>query len=413
MMDPGLFSDGQVPLDLLRQRAFNLRWATLPSDVIPLTAADPDFAVAPAIREAIAAHAHEGVFSYGPAEGLPRFRQACARFSADRRDCGPADPERILAVDGAAAGLRHVCRLLLQPGDEAIIFDPVDYLLAEAVEAAGGRVRRLPVDPLGGPLELEPLEGLLTPRTRLLVVCNPLNPVGRVLRRQELDQLAGFALRHNLQILSDEVWSAIVYSPHRFGSMAALDGAVAARTWTVHGLSKSHGLAGLRVGFVLCPDREGCRRLLKASLAASTMSGVATLSQVAAVAALEEGQPWLEAWLEHLHQRRNQAVAALAPMPGVRINPPEGTFVLFPQVAHHGLKAEALATWLLERHRVAVVPGACRWFGPRAEGHLRLVFSTSEAILTEALQRLRRGLEELAAGEGPRSSPQGTDHQIP
>ncbi|MEB3349774.1 MAG: pyridoxal phosphate-dependent aminotransferase [Cyanobacteriota bacterium] len=397
MSDTTPFGNDRVPLALLRQRAFNLRWATLPPDVIPLTAADPDFAVAPVVREAMAAAAREGVFSYGPPEGLPEFRQACARFSAGERGAGHADPARILAVDGAAAGLRHVCQLLLQPGDEAIIFDPVDYLFEAAVAAAGGRVRRLPVDPLRGVLALESLEALITPRTRLLAVCNPLNPVGRVLRRDELEHLARCALRHNLQILSDEVWSAIVYAPHRFLSLAALDEDVAARTWTVHGLSKSHGLAGLRVGFVLCPDAPGCQRLLQASLAASTMTGVATLSQVAAVAALEHAHDWLEAWVSHLRQRRDQAVAALAAMPGVSVTPPQGTYVLFPRVAHHGMAAEELTRWLLERHRVAVVPGAARWFGPGAEGHLRLVCSTSEALLGEGLARLRRGLEELQA----------------
>ena len=394
---PARFADGQVPLTLLRQRAFNLRWATLPPDVIPLTAADPDFAVAPEVRQAIAAHGLEGVFCYGPPEGLPAFRQACARFSAELRGCGPADPQRILAVDGAAAGLRHVCRLLLEPGDEAIVFDPVDFLFQAAVDAAGGRVRRLAVAPLSGELALDQLEALVGPRTRLLAVCNPLNPVGRVLRRGELEALAAFALRHDLQILSDEVWSDIVFPPHRFLSLAALDPVVAARCWTVHGFSKSHGLAGLRVGFVLCPDQAGCGRLLAASLAASTMSGVATLSQVAATAALEQGQAWLADWLAHLGRQRDRAVAALATMPGVEIRPPEGTYVLFPRVAHHGLAPAQLAAWLLERHRVSVVPGDARWFGPGAGGHLRLVFSTSEGILQEGLARLRTGLAELEA----------------
>ncbi|MEB3351138.1 MAG: pyridoxal phosphate-dependent aminotransferase [Cyanobacteriota bacterium] len=394
-MTGGLFADGAVPLELLRRRAFNLRWATLPADVIPLTAADPDFAVAPAVREALARHAREGVFSYAPPEGLPEFREACARFCRERRGC-PADPERILAVDGAAAGLRHLCRLLLAPGEEAIIFDPVDFLFQTAVEAAGGRVRRLPVDPLSGVLGLERLEELVSPATRLLAVCNPLNPVGRVLGRAELQALAAFAERHDLQILSDEVWSDIVFPPQRFLSLAALDPAVAARTWTVHGFSKSHGLAGLRVAYVLCPDAAACQRLLQASLAPTTMAGVASLSQLAAVAALEGADDWLAAWLEHLRRRRDQAVAALAAMPGVALSPPEGTYTLFPRVDHHGLDGEGLARWLLDHQRLAVVPGLARWFGPGAAGHLRLVFGTSEAILAEGLVRLRRGLEMLA-----------------
>jgi aspartate/methionine/tyrosine aminotransferase len=433
------FGDDQVPLAALRRQAFNLRWATLPEDVIPLTAADPDFAVAPAVREAIARQAAEGLFSYGPAGGLPAFRQACARFCRERRGMG-GGAERILAVDGAAAGMLHVCRLLLRPGDEAIIFDPVDFLFQAAVEAAGASVLRLPVDPLSGRLELERLEALVTGRTRLLAVCNPLNPVGRVLRHDELMALATFAIRHDLAILNDEVWSDIVFAAEpdgreitaekgrqtgeerateidavsgaepatqaaavaapqkpavRFQSLAALAPEVAARCWTVHGFSKNYGLAGLRVGYVHCPDGASCERLLKASLADTTIHGVATLSQIAALAALEEGEAWLASWLAHLERQRNLAVAALATMPGTSVRSPEGTYVLFPRINHHGLSATALTERLLQRQRLALVPGAPRWFGPGAAGHLRLVFSTSEAILREGLGRLRRGLEEL------------------
>jgi len=389
------FGEAAVPLEALRRQAFNLRWATQPPDVIPLTAADPDFPVAPAVREAIARQAAEGLFCYGPAEGLPAFREACARFSQQRRGC-PARPEQVLAVDGAAAGMRQVCAHLLRSGDEAIIFDPVDFLFQAAVEAAGGRVRRLPVDPLSGDLALEQLESLVTPRTRLLGICNPLNPVGRVLRQDELESLGSFALRHGLAILNDEVWADIVYPPVRFQSVAALGPELAARCWTVHGFSKNYGLAGLRVGCVVTPDAAACTELAQSSLASTTMSGAATLSQIAAIAALQEADDWLEAWLRHLRRQRDLAVAELGTMPGTRVRAPEGTFVLFPQVDHRGLEAEALTARLLERQRLALVPGSPRWFGPGAKGHLRLVFSTSEAILREGLDRLRRGLEELA-----------------
>lgn len=395
MNTPDPFADAAVPLEALRRQAFNLRWAMHEPDVIPLTAADPDFAVAPAVREAIARQAAEGLFCYGPAEGLPNFRSACARFSSERRHC-PASAAQILAVDGAAAGLRLVCAHLLRPGDEAIIFDPVDFLFQAAVETAGGRVRRLPVDALSGTLALDQLEALLTPRTRLLGLCNPLNPVGRVLQQQELQTLAEFAERHDLAILNDEVWADIVYPPQRFLSVAALAPSVAARCWTVHGFSKNYGLAGLRVGCVVAPDAAACAQLAHTSQAATTMTGTATLSQIAAVAALEQAGDWLAAWLAHLQRQRDLAVAELCTMPGIQLRAPEGTYVLFPRVDHQGLSAEALVGRLLERQRLAVVPGSPRWFGPGAAGHLRLVFSTSEAILREGLSRLRRGLEELA-----------------
>ncbi len=389
--DASLFRDAAVPMELLRQRAFNLRWATLPSDVIALTAADPDFAVAAPIREALADYVRGGVFSYGPPEGLPAFRAACAAMRTARRGL-PCAPEQILAVDSAAAGMLHVARLALRPGDEAIVFDPVDFLFKSSVEAAGGVVKLLPVHPATGAFDFDALAALVTPRTRLLGVCNPLNPLGRVLSADELRRLGEFAVANDLWILNDEIWSDIVYSDARFISLPSISPAIAARTFTVQGFSKTFGLAGLRIGFVVAPTPEAFDRLLDVSLARTTMSGASTLSQVGAVAAYEHGWPWAEAFVAHLERMRDLTVSLLREIPGVRVRVPEGTYVAFPDVSAWELGAEDLARRLLDQNRVAVVPGAARWFGPGAEGHLRICFSTSEGILREGLGRLAAGL---------------------
>lgn len=385
------FTDDEVPYALLRQRAYNLRWATLPPDVIPLTAADPDFAVAPPIREALADYARSGVFSYGPAEGLPEFRRAAAAMVGRRKGLEVV-PEQILAVDSAAAGMLHVARLTIRPGDEAIVFDPVDFLFKAAVEAAGGTVRLMPVDARTGRLDLDALPGLLSPRTKLLGVCNPLNPVGRVLTPDELRVLGDFAVANDLWILNDEIWSDIVHAPHRFTSLPTLSPAIAARCFTVYGFSKTFGLAGLRVGFVIAPTERTFAELLAVSLASTTMSGVSTLSQVGATAAAEAGWPWADAFLAHLTRMRDLAVDALGAVPGVQVRAPEGTYVVFPRVADLGVPAEPLCAELLASARVAVVPGAARWFGPGAEGHLRICVSTSEKVLRTGLDRITHHL---------------------
>jgi aspartate/methionine/tyrosine aminotransferase len=386
-----IFSDDAVPLALLRQRAYNLRWATQPPDVIPLTAADPDFQTAPVIREALADFARSGVYSYGPAEGLPEFRRACADMFARRKGM-PIVADQVLAVDSAAAGMLHVARLVIRPGDEAIVFDPVDFLFKASVEAAGGTVKLLPVDPITGALDLDALPRLLTARTRLLGVCNPLNPVGRVLTPAELRVLGEFAVAHDLWIMNDEIWSDIVHAPHVFTSLPTLSSAIAARCFTVYGFSKTFGLAGLRVGAVIAPDLERFEALVETSLARTTMTGVSTLSQVAAMAACDSGWPWAEEFLAHLTRMRDLGVEALRAVPGVSIRPPEGTYVLFPRVAELGVDVETLCASLRTEARVAVVPGAARWFGPGAEGHLRICLATSEGILTEGLRRLTNHL---------------------
>jgi aminotransferase len=388
------FDDTAVPMPLLRERAYNLRWATLPPDVIALTAADPDFAVAEPIRRAITDYAAGGVFSYGPAEGLPAFRAACARVVTERKGV-PTVPAQIMAVDSAAAGMLHVARFALKPGDEAIVFDPVDFLFKASVEAAGGTVKLLPVDPDTGRLDLARLESLVTPRTRLLGVCNPVNPVGRVLTRDELRVLGEFAVAHDLWIMNDEIWSDIVYEPGAFVSLASISSAIAARTITVHGFSKTFGLAGLRIGYLVAPSDTVFEALMDVSRARTTMTGAVTLSQVAATAAYEECWPWAEAFVAHLRSQRDLGVERLSRIPGVRVRSPEGTYVLFPDVRALGVPAEALVERLLEQGRVAVVPGAARWFGPGAEGHLRIVFSTSRGILSEGLDRIERVLRAL------------------
>ena len=401
---PPSFTDADVPLQLLRARAFNLRWATLPPDVIPLTAADPDFAVAPAITAAMIDYIQGGVFSYGPAEGLPSFRAACAQMRTTRKGHS-CDPAQILAVDSAAAGMLHVARLALKPGDEAIVFDPVDFLFKSSVEAAGGQVRLLPIEPTTGMIDFSALEALVSARTRLLCVCNPHNPLGRVLTADELRRLGDFAVAHDLLILNDEIWSDIVFDGRPFISLPTLSPAIAARTFTVQGLSKTFGLAGLRVGFVVAPTPALFDALLAVSMAQSTMTGVATLSQVGATAAYTHAWPWADAFVQHMQRMRDLALGVLAAVPGLQVRAPEGTYVLFPDVRAWDVEAEALTARLLHHHRVAVVPGATRWFGPGAEGHLRICFATAEGVLRTGLTRLCEGLHAARLADTGRPRP--------
>ncbi|MBI3230607.1 MAG: pyridoxal phosphate-dependent aminotransferase [Burkholderiales bacterium] len=394
-MQPDLhYTHANIDLALLRQRAFNYRWATLPADVIALTAADPDFPVADPIRDAVLDYAKSGVYSYGPHEGLSEFREACARMMRERRNV-PAQAAQILPIDSVASAMTVVTRLLMQAGDEAIIFDPVDYLFRTSVEAVGGKVVLVPLDHTTGRPDWSALPSLITPRTRLLGVCSPINPLGVVLSEAELRLLGDFAVAHKLWILNDEIWSDIVFQPHQYLSMAALGGEIAERCITVHGMSKTFGLAGLRVGYIHAPTEELYQGMVKTSQVLTTAGGVATISQIAATAALNEGWPWVDAFLRHLHAQREMAVTRLNAMPGVQCRAPEATYLLFPQVTVAGMDSLALQAHLLEKGRVAVVPGATKFFGPGAEGHLRICFATSREILSEGLDRIEHSLQAL------------------
>lgn len=381
------FDPTAVPLDLLRARAHNLRWAEQPPGVIPLTAADPDFAVAPAIRAAVQEYMAGGVCSYGPGVGLAEFRGAVADYFVGRRGV-PVQADGVLATDSAARAMDLVARFVLQPGDEALVFDPVDFLFGHVVQANGGTVVRVPISTADGSLNLAAIDRAITPRTRLLCLCNPHNPLGRVFRPDELQALADRVQAHKLWVMSDEIWSDIVYAPHQFSSIAHPQYGVSDRTILVHGFSKNFGLAGLRIGAIACADADVVRRLADLSRAPFTIAGAATLSQIAAIAALDSAWEWQGQFLAHLHQMRDLAVSRLNALPGVHCTPPEGTYVAFADIRGTGLDSQGFVDKALDEAQVALVPGLPRWFGPGAQGHIRLCFSTSQAILEEAFGRL-------------------------
>src|SRR5260370_27930103 len=326
------FCDDAVPLELLRQRAFNLRWAQQPADVIPLTAADPDFPVCPAIQERLIRYVKDGVMSYVPPEGLPEFREAVADWMRVTRqmDC---TPEQVFATDSAASGMSLVASASLRSGAEPLIPGPVDFLRHHAIERAGAKPVRVSVPRATTAEEfIAGMEARRTPRTRMLWLCNPHNPLGVVYPREWLWPVAEWAVQNGLRILSDEIWSDIVYAPHRHVALASLSPEIARNTVTVYGFSKNFALAGLRVGCVICANPEWKREIVAASDAESTVYGGSVLSQERANPALCGGGSWLEEFVLHLQGQRDFAVERLSRWPGVIASPPQGTYVIFPHV---------------------------------------------------------------------------------
>lgn len=395
-MTKPLFSDDAVRLDLLHERAFNLRWAQQPADVIPLTAADPDFPVCPAIQDALVRYVQDGVLSYGPPEGLPRFREAVAEWVCHTRrlEC---KPEMVFATDSVASGMAVVARASLNPGDEVLIQDPVDFLFQHTIERAGAVPVRVPAkSPTTAGEMIAAMSSHVTPRTRMLWLCNPHNPLGIVYSREWLKAVAEWAIEHGLTILADEIWSDIIYPPHEHVCLASLSPEIAEKTVTVCGFSKNFALAGLRVGCIISSDPQWYKHIVSASDAESTVFGVSVLSQIAVIAALREGRDWLAQFVAHLGEQRDYVINRLSQWPGVTVAPPQGTYVAFPRVRSLNEDAERLCEILREQARVALVPGAARWFGPGASGHVRICFATSRRILQEAFDRMLPVVRKMA-----------------
>jgi len=383
----------EVRLDLLRRYAQN-RWAKLPEDVIPLTAADPDFRAAPPIREAIRRVAEDGVFSYGADGGGPRFKEAAAVFVTKHKGYS-CHPNEVHAVSGVAQAMMITARAFLEPGDDAILFDPVDFLFSRSVDAAGGRRVYSIVDMETRKFDLEGLKELVTPRTKMLCVCNPHNPLGRVLTTEEFKAMVDLAVDHDLIIMSDEIWSDIVYDSRKHVAAASIPGA-AERTVSLYGFSKTYGLAGLQLGYIVAQSPELMERVRAA--APGYFYPVNTVSLEAGTTALEEAWPWVEGFLRHLTMMRDYAYSRFRDIPGVTVHKPEGTYALFPDVSSFGRSSEEMAAYLLEEAKVAMVPGhgeVFSYFGPGGEGHVRLVFCTGMEIMAEALDRVEAALARL------------------
>jgi aspartate aminotransferase/cystathionine beta-lyase len=381
-----MFTNNDINFDALKRKAYNGRWATIEEGIIPLTAADPDFRTAPEIEQGIIEYIKDGYLSYGPFSGLPEFKKNVAEhFNTEKH--GSFTPENVLAVNSAAQGMFLIACYVLKPGDEAIILDPVDFLFKKSVEAAGGTVRLCPVDHISGAIDFEKLIELINPKTKLISICNPHNPLGKVYSKEVLKKISEIASAHDLWVMSDEIWSDIIYDDKEFHTYSSVSEEAKKKSFTVYGFSKSFGIAGLRIGAVLCNDQEILDDFTEKSNFNSTIEGVSTLSQIAGSVALERAKPWYKEFLNHLQHNRDLAFNILSHSEILSPNLPEATFVLFPKIQNN-LTSDEFTQHVLQHGKVAVVPGSERWFGKGAEGHIRICFSTSREILEEGLDRI-------------------------
>ncbi|MGI5469969.1 pyridoxal phosphate-dependent aminotransferase [Streptomyces sp. CA-132043] len=389
-----LFDDAHVRPGLLRNRS-HIRWGAYPPDVIPLTAAEPDFPGPQVVTDAMISALADGYFPYASPEGLDELRETFAAVAEDRYGIS-AHPDRVVPAPGTAAALWGVVHLLCGQGDECILLDPVDLLFGQAIDAAGAQRVHCPVDKRTGRLDPDRLASLITPRTALICMCNPHNPLGTVFPEETLRAVAETAGRHGIPVLSDEVWNEIVYPPGAHVSMASLDMETGPRIHTVTGLSKTFALPGLRMGFVIAPnarEANGLQRIFQRLGAAYSLT---PFTQAGALAALRHGWPWRNAFLAHLRETRDYCVARLNAIPGMSCGRPDGTFVLFPDVSATGLNSRAMGEFLLAEARVAVVAGTTEWFGPGAEGNIRISYATSRAVMEEALNRVEKAVTGLS-----------------
>jgi len=357
-------------------------------DIISLSVGEPDFAMPAHVADAVRAALDAGDTKYTPVAGTARLRTAAAlHFS---RDLGlETTPDRVVVSAGGKQAIFHALLATLNPGDEVLIPAPWWVSYPEIARFAGAEVVPLKTTAAGGfRITAEQLEAAITPRSRWLLLNSPGNPTGAVYSAEELAALGAVLARHpQVLVMSDDIYAPLRYTPGTHATLAVVCPDLAERVLTVSGVSKSHAMTGLRIGVATGPAW-----LIEAMIRLQSHSSgnPASLSQAAAVAALEGPQDFLTDWRERFRARRDLCVAAINVVPGLSTPVPEGAFYCMvdaaPLQARFG-DDQAMCLHLLE-HGVAVVAASA--FG--GDFGFRISFATDEDRLTEALRRIAKAL---------------------
>ena len=358
--------------------------------IVHLEIGEPDFPTAGHIVEAAIEALRAGHTHYVPAPGIPALREAVAAF-LERTGRMRVPPDRVVVTPGAKPIMFFTILALAGPGDEVLYPDPGFPMYESITSFAGAAGVPVPLRESNGfRIDVAELERLITPRTRLLIINSPHNPCGSALTREDCAAIADLAQRHDLVVLSDEVYWAIRYG-HQHASVLDFDG-MADRTILLDGWSKTYAMTGWRLGFGVFPPAlvEPVTRL-----AINSVSCTSAFSQYAAAAALTG--PWqpVEQMVDEFRRRRDVIVAGLNDIPGISCLQPQGAFYVFPNISGTGLTSSQLQAQLLQGAGIAALAGTA--FGPYGEGFLRFSYANSVENIRAALDMIREQLAGAAA----------------
>jgi len=374
-----------------RRRSESSKWHKYPPDVLPLWVADMDFPSPEPVLRVLRERVEHGFFGYG-AEQPEFFEVITARLQ--KRYGWRVSPEAILHLPGVIPGFNLACRALAAPGDALLLQTPVYppilrapdncRLIRHEADLVRRRDGRYVVD-------FDAFAASIREGTRLFLLCNPHNPVGRIFERDELLRMAEICLARGVLICADEVHCELVYRGHRHIPIASLDPEIERRTITLMAPSKTFNLPGLKSAIAIIPDRALREKFVAAQL--DLVRAVNVLGYTATLAAYRDGQPWLDELLRYLEANRDFVVEHVASkLPGVTLAPPEGTYLAWLDCREARIPKNEPYDFFLQEARVALNDGAA--FGRPGRGFVRLNFGCPRSILAEALERMRRALED-------------------
>ncbi len=362
-------------------------------DVAGFGAGEPDFDTPDFIKEAAIAALKAGKTKYAPTPGIEELRRALAdRYREDYSLT--VDPSQVIVSPGGKFSCYLAILAVCSPGDEVIVPAPYWVSYPEMVKLAGAKPRFLFAgDSAGFKITPEQLEEAITPRTRLFILNSPSNPTGAIYSRAEIERLVAVALRHGVFVMSDEIYEHLVYDGAAHCCPASFGPEAAASVIVVSGFSKTYSMTGWRLGTTVAP-KPIARAIV--DLQSQTSSNATTFAQYGALAAVrekEKARAALAFMMEAFDRRRRRLQAGLAAIPLMSCLLPGGAFYVFPNISGFGLDSSTFAARLLEREKVALVPGVA--FG--ADDYLRLSYATSDAVIAKGLERIERFCAGLRA----------------
>ena len=351
--------------------------------VISLGVGEPDYTTPWHIREAAIESIEKGQTMYTSNSGMPELRRELARYLKNEYAVDYDPTGELLITVGVSEALDLAMRALIEPGDEVILPDPSFVAYSSCVLLAEGKPVHIPTYEANNfEITAKDIEERLTNKTRAILIGYPSNPTGAVMSRKKLADIAALAIKHDLTVISDEIYSKLIYGAE-FTCFASLP-EMKEHTVFLGGFSKAFAMTGWRVGYAAAP-KEIIAAMTK--IHQYTMMCVSTMSQMAALEALKGEQESVTEMVEDYNRRRQVIVKGLRDI-GLSCFEPKGAFYAFPSIGCTGMKSEEFAEKLLSEEKVAVVPGSA--FGTCGEGYIRCCYATSLAEIEEALKRMGR-----------------------
>lgn len=356
-------------------------------DIIHLEIGQPDFETFPNVSQAGIRAISEGRTRYNPPAGIAELRQAIAKDAGRRRGMEIL-PEQVVVSPGAKPNLFFPTLALVEPGDEVIYPNPGFPTYEAMIGVAGGNPIAVPLlEENDFSFDLEAFDRLINDRTKLIILNSPGNPTGGMMPRADVEHIAEAAQRYNCWVLSDEIYTRIVYDDLDVVSIAALPG-MQESTVITDGFSKTYAMTGWRLGFGIMPVSLAERVQL---LLTHSVGCTAHFTQYAGVEALTGPQDRVAEVVNEYQRRRDVIVEGLNMLPGVSCQNPQGAFYAFPSIKEHGKTSKEMANFFLEEAGVALLPGS--GFGTYGEGYLRVSYANSVENIQEALARMEAVLK--------------------